>query len=35
MSSDPQTTPEVSLPFWMSGPELTKLAKAAKGIDPI
>ena len=25
-----ETTPEVTLPFWMSGPELTKLARAAK-----
>lgn len=28
--ADEQTTPEVSLPFWMAGPELTKLAKAAQ-----
>lgn len=28
--ADEQTTPEVTLPFWMSGPELTKLAKAAQ-----
>lgn len=28
--ADEQTTPEVSLPFWMSGPELSKLARAAK-----
>ncbi|MCJ2164663.1 MULTISPECIES: phage tail protein [unclassified Pseudodesulfovibrio] len=25
-----ETTPEVTLPFWMSGPELTKLARAAQ-----
>lgn len=28
--ADEQTTPEISLPFWMGGPELTKLAKAAR-----
>jgi len=28
--ADEQTTPEVSLPFWMSGPELAKLARAAQ-----
>lgn len=29
MSEEP-VTPEVSLPFWMSGPELVKLARAAQ-----
>ncbi|BCS89960.1 phage tail protein [Pseudodesulfovibrio sediminis] len=28
--ADEQTTPEVTLPFWMSGVELSKLAKAAQ-----
>lgn len=28
--ADEQTSPDVSLPFWMAGPELTKLAKAAQ-----
>lgn len=28
--ADEPTTPDVSLPFWMSGPELTKLARAAQ-----
>ncbi len=25
-----QTTPDITLPFWMAGPELTKLARAAQ-----
>ncbi|MBI9080265.1 MAG: phage tail protein [Pseudodesulfovibrio sp.] len=29
MAEEP-TTPEITLPFWMAGPELTKLAAAAK-----
>ncbi|WP_419787306.1 phage tail protein [Pseudodesulfovibrio sp.] len=28
--ADEQTAPEVSLPFWMAGPELSKLAKASQ-----
>ncbi len=28
--ADEKTAPEVSLPFWMAGPELSKLAKAAQ-----